>query len=254
MAKVIGLDIGGTKINGVLYDGKKILHELSIVTPKNLYDFEKHVLKLADFLSAQDRAAGVGIGIAGLVDSAKGMVVRSPNMQFIQNLNLVKFFQKNGYKNVKVDNDANCFTRYEQLKGLGTKHKNFIALTLGTGIGGGIVTGGQIYRGAKNAGAELGHIVVNGQYLEDLFKPARDSRNNVALGKILGQAFASFANIFAPEAIILGGGVATDKTRNFIPLINKEMRKFLFDHKSPVKILVSKQKKAGALGAALQVL
>lgn len=254
MAKFIGLDIGGTKINGVVYDGKIVSHELSIVTPNNLHDFEKHLLKLVDFLTAEEEISGIGIGIAGLVDSKNGVVVRSPNMKFVKNLNLVKFLTSHGFKNIKVDNDANCFTRYELQKGLGKKLKNFITLTLGTGIGGGIVIDGKIYRGSNNSGGELGHIVIDSKYLESLFKPARDSRNNAALGKILGQAFVGFINIFAPEAIILGGGVATDKTRNFVPLIKKEIQKYLFDKKSKTKILVSKQKKAGALGAALQVI
>ena len=253
MSNIIGLDIGGTKISGVVYCGGKIIKELTIVTPKNLTDFKISILKLVDFLSAEIKLSGIGIGMAGQIDKAKGVIVRSPNMGFAKNFNMVKFFNENGYKNVKVDNDANCFTRAELILGQGKALTNFIALTLGTGIGGGIVINKQIYRGLNNSGAELGHIILNGEYLEAGFQKARDKHNDQHLGVLLGQAFAGFINIFEPQAIILGGGVSTDKKRHFIPLIQKEIKKFIFNEKANTKIIVSKLKNAGALGAALLI-
>lgn len=260
---VIGIDIGGTKICGVVYnpsrfrgaeaDGKKVVDELTIVTPKNLYEFERNLIKLADFLAAKGKVLGVGIGMAGLIDDKRGTAVYSPNIKFIKNLNVVKLFQLNGYKNVKIDNDANCFTRAEMLLGQGKKLQNFLALTLGTGIGGGIVINRKIYRGQNNSGAELGHMVSAGLFLEKSFARARDNRSNKDLGSVLGQAFAGLINIFAPQAIILGGGVATDKSRHFLPLAIKEMKKFQFSRQLKPKILISKLKNAGALGAALLV-
>ena len=138
---IIGLDVGGTKISGIAIDGEKILDKLTIVTPKTLFEFERNLLKLVDFLSAKGKPSAIGIGMAGLVDSEKGIVIRSPNIKYIKNLSLVKLFNLNGFKKVKVDNDANCFTRAEMLLGNGKKLNNFVALTLGTGIGGGIVIG-----------------------------------------------------------------------------------------------------------------
>jgi glucokinase len=251
MAKIIGLDIGGTKITGIIYKDGRIIDSLTIVTPKNLHQFEKSLLKLVDFLSAKGKPAAIGIGIAGLVDSKKGIAVYSPNMGFIKNLNLVKFFQVNGYKNIKADNDANCFTRAELILGQGKTLNNFLALTLGTGIGGGIVIDRRLYRGHDNMGGELGHMLYQADFLEKQFQAARDKKNNRQLGAMFGSVFASLVNIFAPQAIILGGGVATDKTRNFLPLAGKEMKKYLFNKNSKTKILVSKLKNAGALGAAL---
>jgi glucokinase len=248
---VIGLDIGGTKINGILFDGKKVLKELTIVTPDNLYQFESSLLKLVDFLSIGKKITGIGVGMAGLIDSEKGIAIHSPNIKFVKNLNLEKFFGLNGFKDSKIDNDANCFTRAELYLGQGKTLNNFIALTLGTGIGGGIVINRQIYRGEGNLGAELGHIVTKGAFLEKEFQKARDKRNDHELGVMLGQSFASFINIFSPQAIILGGGVATDKTRHFLPIAEKEIKKFLFSPKAKTKIVVSKLKNAGALGAAL---
>lgn len=247
---IIGLDIGGSKIAGIAYNGR-ILEALTIVTPKNLFEFEKNLIKLADFLSARGKPDKIGIGMAGLLDIKRGVLLNSPNLRFLNGLNLVKLFQANGFKNIKLDNDANCFTRAELMLGQGKNFNNFLAFTLGTGIGGGMVIGRKIYRGLTNRAGEFGHLVIEGEYLEQQFKPARDRHNDNALGGMLGQAFASLANALAPEAIILGGGVATDKRRHFLPVAKKQMNKFLFDKTSEPKLLVSKLKNAGALGAAL---
>lgn len=119
MKNVIGIDIGGTKITGVVYDGKKVVKDLTIVTPRNLFEFERNLIKLADFLSAKIKISGVGIGMAGLVDASRGIVKYSPNIKYVRGLNLAKLFKLNGFKSVKIDNDANCFTRGELMLGQG---------------------------------------------------------------------------------------------------------------------------------------
>lgn len=270
MAKnIIGLDIGGTKITGILFDpsrsasaspgaraeadGKKVLKHLTIVTPKNGFEFERNLIKLCDFLSAKEKIRSVGIGIAGLVNPKKGVVKYSANFQFKKNLDLIKLFKANGFKKVAIDNDANCFTRAEMLLGQGRKYKNFLTLTLGTGVGGGIVIDGKIYRGVNNLGAEFGHLVYNGGFLEKHFQKTRVEDDYKEMSVILGRGFAGLVNIFASQAIILGGSVSHNAGPKFVPGAKKEMRKFLFNEKAQVQILVSKLKNAGALGAALLV-
>src|SRR5690242_20222633 len=103
MKFVIGLDIGGTKISGVLFAGAKAVKQLSINTPHDLFNFEKNLLKLVDFLSAGEKVSAIGVGMAGLVDVKKGIVRYSPNIKFVKNLNLLKFFRLNGFKRVRVD-------------------------------------------------------------------------------------------------------------------------------------------------------
>lgn len=253
MKYTIGIDIGGTKITGIVWDGKKIVDQLTIVTPKNLFEFQRNLLKLVDFLAASKKIGGLGVGAAGLVDARKGIIRYSPNIRFLNNFRLADVLRSRGVKRVKVDNDANCFTRAELLLGQGKKFSDFLALTLGTGIGGGIVINRRLYRGARNNGAELGHIVIDGDFLESHFKKARDRKDNQELGQVLGQAFAGLANIFVPEAIILGGGVSTDRRRHFLKPAEQTMQKFLFDKTVAPKILVSQLTNAGALGAALLV-
>jgi len=249
--KVIGLDIGGSKITGVLFDGKKEMDFLTIVTPKNLFEFERNILKLVDFLSAKTKVSAVGVGMAGLINAKKGIAVYSPNIKFIHSLNFNKLFKANGIKNIKVDNDTNCFTRSELYLGQGKKYKNFLGLILGTGVGGGIVIDGKIYRGHDNSGAEFGHALIEGDYFEQPYQKLRDRRDFKAAGRLIGKMMASLTNIFAPEAIIIGGGFGHNEAKKYLPSAKSEMKKFLFNKNSSTKILISKLKNPGALGAAL---
>jgi glucokinase len=251
MKYTIGLDVGGTKINGALFAGTKMLKELTIATPGNFSDFNKNLIKLVDFLSAEQTPLGIGVGIAGLVDAKNGIVKYSPNIPFIKNLNLVKVFKSNGFKNVKIDNDANCFARAEMLSGSGKSFKNFLALTLGTGIGGGIIINRQLYRGMHNSGAEFGHVVMNDGFLEKDFQKYRNKRDFKKVGHLLGKSFVSLINIFEPEALILGGSVSTNEHPKFLPTAKLEIKKYLFDKSANPKIIISKLKNAGTLGAAL---
>ncbi|MDR3642119.1 MAG: ROK family protein [Candidatus Doudnabacteria bacterium] len=248
---IIGLDIGGTKITGAVYDGKKAVEELTIVTPKNLFEFERNIIKLVDFLSAKQKIAGVGIGMAGLVDSKSGIVRHSPNIKYIKDFNLVNLFKLNGVKKIKIDNDASCFARAELLTGQGRGSQNFLAITLGTGIGGGIVIARKLYRGSDNFGGELGHAIVGDGFFEENFKKFRDKRDFKSAGVLIGKACASFVNIFSPEAIIIGGGFGHNESKKYLPYAKREIKKYLFNEKSQVKILITQLKNPGALGAAL---
>jgi len=252
MKQALGIDIGGTKINGIVFDGKKVVRELTIVTPKTLFDFEKNILKLIDFLSTGFKINGIGIGMAGAVDAKKGIVVRSPNIPYVKKLNLAQLVQSVEKVQVVIDNDANCFTRAEMLLGQGKKFKNFILLTLGTGVGGGIVINKQLYRGALGTGAEFGHMVVNGEFMEKTFQRLRDRKQYNKLGILVGQSLVGLVNIFEPEGVIIGGGVISH-SKVFLPPLISEIKKFIFDKHGNPKIIISQLKNAGALGAALLV-
>jgi len=250
---VIGIDIGGTKITGVVYSNKKVVRDLTVVMPNNLRDFEKVLLKLVDFLSAGYKISAVGVGMAGLIDGKKGTVVYSPNIKFIKNLNLVKFLRLNGISRVKLDNDANCFTRGVLEAGEGRKLNNFLVLTLGTGIGGGIVINKKIYRGLNDQGGELGHALINHEYFESAYQQLRNRKDFKGAGRVIGRGLASLTNIFAPQAIIIGGGYGHNEAKKYLPSAKSEMKKFLFNKNSKTKVLISNLNNAGALGAALLV-
>lgn len=165
--KFIGIDIGGMTIKGIVIrsDGK-VLCEDSIETgSENGGDticnnivtlINKMIQSLGGF---KTDIKGVGIGCPGLIDSKRGMVV------FAGNLNL-RYYSLAGSVSeiiglpVKITNDANAAALGEAKFGAGKKYNDSLLVTLGTGIGGGIVIDGKLFEGGKSAGAEIGHTVI----------------------------------------------------------------------------------------------
>ena len=256
MRKVIGLDIGGTKISGVLFDGKKVVKELAIKTPDNLLEFERNLLKLTDFLSVGEKVTGIGVGMAGLIDSKQGIVRHSPNIKFIKNFPLAKLFLMNGFRKVQIENDARCFAQAIHKAGEGKNCQNIVCITLGTGIGGGFICDDALYRGANFGAGEVGHMIYDGvNTFEKVFKTARDKNDNKTLAKIIGALLTNIYRLADPQLIVLGGGVTLGKQRNFLNLARQICTKNLASYKiKPSNIVASKLKNAGAVGAALLVI
>ena len=113
---------------------------------------------------AADQIKAVGLGLPGLVDNKTGYVIQTPNMPF-DNTPIREMFQAEWDVPVYLGNDANCAALAEQVAGAAVGHDNVVLVTLGTGVGGGIIIGGRIYDGMRGAGAELGHtlLVMDGE-------------------------------------------------------------------------------------------
>lgn len=250
MAKIIGLDIGGSKITGIVFDCKKAVKDLTVPTPKNLQGFKRSLKKFLASLLSSETIKAIGAGIPGAIDG-KGRVVYAPNMKFLVGFNLIKFCRSFGFKEIKIENDANCFALAEAFLGQGRKLENFIGITLGTGIGGGLVLNGRLHRGVHGSAGEVGHTMADSaRTYEFYFQKHRRAKNYHALAKLLGRMFADVYNLLDIEAIILGGSVSKSASR-FLPLAISEARKFILNKQIAPKILISKLKNAGALGAAL---
>ncbi len=163
---VIGVDLGGTFIKaGVVNNSGEILIEDSIPTeaekgPEHVVEqISKIVLKLAENFK-NGHILGTGIGAPGQVDP-QGGVKYPPNFPGWTIVYLAKEVEeKTGIKTV-VDNDANVAAIGEAKFGAGKEHPDFIMVTLGTGIGGGIIIGGKIYRGPTGGAGEIGHVSIN---------------------------------------------------------------------------------------------
>ena len=162
----IGIDIGGTSIKGAaIYDNGKMLDVFSMPVIKG-EPGEETINKLIDLVAGYisynniaDQIVGIGIGIPGLLDVDKGIVVMSNNLKW-EDLPIVDMFKAKLPYPVRIANDANVAALGEALYGAGKGVPYVIMLTLGTGVGGGIVINGQLYEGNKGQGAELGHIVM----------------------------------------------------------------------------------------------
>ena len=140
MAQVIAVDVGGTNLRVALVEGKKILKLIKRKTPRDNF-VEELIKEISKLINSNVR--GIGIGTPGFFD--KGKFVNSPNLKIPGNL--IKIVERKFKKKVFVENDGNCVALAE-LK-YGVKKKNFLVLTIGTGIGGGIVIDGKMYKGME---------------------------------------------------------------------------------------------------------
>jgi glucokinase len=158
--EAVGIDVGGTKINAfrVARDGT-VLDRGHAATPAD--DEEATVaamIELARALVGEDVIA-VGVGAAGLNETATGMLRFAPNLAW-RNVPIALRLQEALGLPVQVDNDANTAAFAEYRFGAGRGYRHLLLVTVGTGIGGGIVSDGRLFRGANGFAAEIGHIIV----------------------------------------------------------------------------------------------
>jgi glucokinase len=160
--EAIGVDLGGTKmLLGVLDSSSKVVWE-SRERSTGQSEGELVELLVREVAEAREVHGGVeaiGLGIPATIDHEKGLAVSAVNLP-IEDLPIRDLAVKRTGLPVFVDNDANVAALAEHLYGAARGAQNAVMLTLGTGIGGGLILGGEIYRGATGAGAELGHMVI----------------------------------------------------------------------------------------------
>ena len=247
---VIGVDVGGTKIQaGLISPTGRILKRAT--RPTETSAGKKAILR--NIQEAIDEVnvsgiKGIGIGIAGMVDGVKGIYRMGPNFpKSFRNIPLAKLFSRKYRVPVRIDNDVHCFILAESVHGAGKGKKSVVGITLGTGIGGGIVIDGQLFRGAHNAAGELGHMTIDasskavcgcgmighfeslasGTAMAKLFTSLTGKKlmpieveeaakhGNAMAKKVikkmsegLAAGLASVIHFIDPEMIVVGGGVA----------------------------------------------
>lgn len=190
----IGVDIGGTKIRAVLWNGKKVIRAREVPTPKNKRDFKKRLLELIHLLSPQKPIRAIGIGVAGIVN--KTTLLFSPNIPCLRNLDFRSLWPRSVA--LRLDNDARAFARAELLRGAGRGAKSMFALTIGTGIGRAYGKNGKIAKIKKLEYPER---------WERTYQAIQRRRNDPVLANFLGKNLARLMKPFKPEVIVIGGGV-----------------------------------------------
>lgn len=242
----IGVDIGGTKIlAGVVARDGTVLRRHERSSPQ---DSQEHVLAELEAAVAElldDSVAAIGFGAPSPIDARRGVVVECVNLP-LENAPLRDQMHERFGLPVGLDNDANAAAIGEWRAGAGRGSDDILMLTLGTGVGGGVVSGGRPFRGGNGAGVELGHVVIvhDGRpcqgactgrgHLEayvsgsaataaarEEFGPSADAHRLIRLANegdakakailedvagYLGSGIGSFVNVFAPELVVLGGG------------------------------------------------
>jgi glucokinase len=260
--ETIGVDLGGTKVQvGVLAGVETVWESREGSREQNQDELvELLVREINAAREARPNAAAVGLGIPATINQARGEAISAVNLPLVE-LPIRDLISERVGLPVFLDNDGNVAALAEFQYGAARDKPTMVMLTIGTGIGGGLILGGQIFRGATGAGAELGHVVIqadgppcqgncpnhgcvealaSGTALGREGRAAAESTPDSALGRLLaegepvdglavteaalagdetaiavfdliggrlGVACASFANIFEPEAIVIGGGV-----------------------------------------------
>ncbi|HVD40160.1 MAG TPA: ROK family protein [Solirubrobacterales bacterium] len=260
--ETIGVDLGGTKmLIGVLSDTEPHYEQREASTGQTEDELvELLVREVTEARDARPDVAAVGLGIPATIEHDKGVAVSAVNLP-LADLPIREIVSERVGLPVFVDNDGNVAALAEYLYGAAQGKPHMVMLTVGTGIGGGLILDGEIYRGSTGAGAELGHVVIqadgppcqgncpnhgcveslaSGTALGREGRAAAESAPDSALGKVLaeggeidgkavteaalagdelavgvfdliggrlGVACSSFANVFQPNAIVVGGGV-----------------------------------------------
>jgi predicted NBD/HSP70 family sugar kinase len=228
---VIGIDIGGTKIRAVLWNGKGVTREREVPTPKSKNGFQRRLVALASSLH-RHRVDAIGIGAAGIIKDTT--LLFSPNIPYIKNFDFRSVWPS---LPVRVDNDARSFARAELVRGASRGAKRLFALTIGTGIGRAYGKKGKIIR--------LKRFEYPEQW-EKRYQVIRNTRGNNELAEFLAEKLAPLLKPFAPGVIVIGGGVLA--RRGFL-----EWLEAAFQARGlTAKIKLARFRKNGvAIGAAL---
>lgn len=164
---LIGVDLGGTNLNtAILNTNGKIIDKLSVSTGENKDIVLKQIVKcIEDIIKKANKTnleiMGIGIGSPGLVDSEKGIIRGLTNIKGFENVHMKEYVEVALDIPTFIDNDVNTMAYGELKCGAGKDTINIVCLTLGTGVGGGIIIDGKIYRGSSLSAGEIGHIPVN---------------------------------------------------------------------------------------------
>ncbi|MEU1950980.1 ROK family protein [Nocardia rhamnosiphila] len=160
----IGLDVGGTKIAGGVIDADgRILHRIQIPSPadKGTDTTLAALLELVDRMRTRHpEVASIGVGAAGMITWPSGRILTAPNNAY-RDLPLQDLLGEHTGLPAVVENDANAAAWAEARLGGGAGYRNVVAVTVGTGVGGGLILDGALFRGQSGFGAEIGHLVVD---------------------------------------------------------------------------------------------
>jgi glucokinase len=264
VVETVGVDLGGTKMAvGVVDADRRVLYRSTAPSVGLHQDEVVATLErgLRAAVDARPAAAAIGLGIPSTIDRARGLAINSVNLD-LADVPIRDLIRERLGLPTFIDNDANVAALAEHRFGAARGARDAVLLTIGTGIGGGLILDGEVYRGSSGAGAELGHVVIDlngprcqghcpnrgcveamasGHALAREGALAAEREPDSALGRIaaaggtidgkavtssalagdavavavvatigrhLGVALSSFANVFDPDVIVIAGGVS----------------------------------------------
>ncbi len=269
----IGIDLGGTNVRIGLVENGEIVKKIVKPTPA-----DQPEAVVIDYISGlieelmSPAVKGIGIGVPSVVDGEKGIVYNVANIPAWKEVHLKDILEKRFNVPVFVNNDSNCFALGEKTAGKGKPFKNMLGVTLGTGVGAGVIIHNELFSGSNTGAGEIGCI----PYLEHNMEYYCSSNFFVAFHGITGKEAAQRASggdekaleiwkefgghmgklvqtilyAYDPDAIIFGGGIASA-----YPYFEAAMRESLTDFDYPeiakkLQILISEKEDIALLGAA----
>lgn len=279
---VIGVDLGGTKVLAGIVDAEGVVHE-TVERPTVTTSQTALLDELADIVRALplDGVGGVCFGIPSRIDHRRGLVLGAVNIP-VRDLPFAKEMQARLGLPVEMENDASCAAYAEFKLGAGRGTRDLLALTLGTGVGGGVVSGGRLFR----AYTELGHMVIvengepchgacsgrghveaycsgtaAGRVAERVLGPGKTARDLVReahpalaeIGHHLGTAIGSLVNVFGSSRCVIGGGFGIAAFEYLVPAARQSiLREALAPSGQELEIERAELgEQAGLIGAAL---
>ena len=299
---VFGVDIGGTNIKMGLVGPKiNVIDKTKFATKSFSRDRKKLIKAIVGHIDelivknglVKKDICGIGVGLPGLVDTPRGVVRFLPNIPGWRDVPLKKDLEKKLGIPVFLENDVNLITLGEWRYGAGRDSKNMVCMTLGTGVGSGLILDGQLYRGPGFAAGELGHVPLNEEgpacgcggygclesYVGNKRLVARAQeimkRKEVTLEEMnalakegnagalkfwqetathIGNGLVGVVNMLNPERIVIGGGVSNNHEFLFKTINAVIKKRAMMTQSSMVKIVRAKLgNDAGILGAQVLV-
>ncbi|HEY5509549.1 MAG TPA: ROK family protein [Prolixibacteraceae bacterium] len=228
---IIGVDLGGTNIRAGKIIGEKIVHLTKLPTPsKGSVEEVMDQIYAAIDDCVDEFSVSIGVGVPSVVDVEQGIVYDVTNIPSWKVVRLKELLEKRYNLPVHVNNDANCFAVGEKFFGKAKPFKNIVGVTLGTGLGCGLIFNGKLYEGSNCGAGEFGNVpylshnveyYCSGQFFTDekrvsaidIFNKAKKGDNQSIqmfeeYGFHLGVVLKSILYAYDPEIIILGGSVS----------------------------------------------
>lgn len=269
----IAIDLGGTNMRVGLTDGAKLVD--SVIKPcpaKEPEDVVTNQLKRQIAQLMNDKVTGIGIGVPSVVDYKQGIVYNVANIPAWKEVRLKEILEKEFCVPVAVNNDANCFALGAWRYGEGKGTQDMVGLTMGTGIGAGIIIGGRLYNGVNTGAGEIGSLpfkdadyefYCSSRFFSKLHGDTGANFGKRALagdaeakavwhefGQNVGKLIKAVLFTYAPEAIIIGGGIAS-AFQLFETAMHEELKSFPYpENVAATRIAPSVLPNAAMLGAA----
>lgn len=294
-APTIGLDLGGSFLKaGVVSENGGVLHRLRYAVNRSSAEavFDAIGQALRACAAAWPECAAVGMGIPGILDQIQHRIMNSPNLHCLDRRDVWELIASVCPLPAVIDNDANCAAWGEYIAGAGKDFapRSLVFLTVGTGIGGGIILDGRLWRGSRGYAGEPGHIVIErdgrgcncggrgcletrvsaaavveafaarGGVARDAEEVAQRARSGESaasgaleeVGRDLGIGIAAIINLLNPEIVAIGGGVMGAGDLLLGPAREEAGRRAFRDSFLSTRIVpASLQNDAGLVGAAL---